>query len=94
MNPQYPCKIWKNEVQDKDPSICCDICNIWSHIECVNISPKILSPGKRSFICLVLPICVRSLPFSDLRTKELRLILSSDTLEHTQKSQTVPKKTE
>ena len=39
MNPQYPCKICKNEVKDKDSLICCDICNMWNHIECVNIKP-------------------------------------------------------
>ena len=33
------------------------------------------------------PICVRSLPFLDFRTKELKIFLSSDTIEHTQKPQ-------
>ena len=40
MNPQYPCKICKIEVKDNDASVCCDICNMWSHIKCVNISSK------------------------------------------------------
>ena len=39
-----------------------------------------------------IPICVRILPFSDLRTKELKTFLSSDTTEHTQKPQKAPKK--
>ena len=38
------------------------------------------------------PICVRSLPFLDFRTKELKIFLSSDTIEHTQKPQKAPKK--
>ena len=39
------------------------------------------------------PICVRSLPFSDLRTKELKIFLSSDTIEHTKTAKS-SKKTE
>ena len=35
---------------------------------------------------------VRSLSFSDLRTKELKILLSSDTIEHTQKPQKATKK--
>ena len=38
------------------------------------------------------PICVRSLLFSDLRTKQLKIFLSSDTIGHTQKPQEAPKK--
>ena len=39
-----------------------------------------------------MPICVRILPFSDLRTKEIKIFLSSDSIEHTQKQQKAPKK--
>ena len=95
MNPQYPCKIFNNEVTDNDPSICCDICNIWSHIECVNVSSKTYVKLQDDDVCACYcPICVRSLPFSDFRTKELKISLSSDTIEHTQKPQNTPKKTE
>ena len=66
---------------------------MWSHIECVNISPKtyvkLQDDDVSAWYC---PICVRSLPFSDLRTKELKIFLSSDTIEHTQKPQKAPKK--
>ena len=34
MNPQYPCKICKDEVEGKYPSLCREC-----HIECVNICP-------------------------------------------------------
>ena len=64
-----------------------------THIECVNISPetyvKLQDDDVSTWYC---PICVRSLPFSDLRTKELKIFLSSDTIEHTQKPQKAPKK--
>ena len=64
-----------------------------SHIECVNISPKtyvkLQDDDVSAWYC---PICVRSLPFSDLRTKELKIFPSSDTIEHTQKPQKAPKK--
>ena len=93
MNPQYPCKICKNEVKNKDPSICCDICNRWSHIENVSISSqtfeKLQNDDVSAWYC---PICVRSLPFSDLMTKELRMFLSSPTLGHIQKPQTTLEK--
>ena len=93
MNPQYPCKICKNEVKDKDPSICWNICNMWSHIECVNISPKTYGKLQNDDVSdLYCPICVRSLSFPDLRPKELKIFLSSDTIEHTQKPQKTPKK--
>ena len=92
MNPQYPCKICKNEVKNKDPSICCDLCNIWSYIQCANISPKtyekLYNDDVSTWYC---PICVKNVPFSDLKTKGLRMLLSSDTLEHTQKPQTLQK---
>ena len=92
MNPRYPYKICKNEVKDQDPSICCDICNMWSHIECVNKSPKTYEKLQNDDISAwYCPICV-SFPFSDLRAKELRTFLSSDTIEHTQKPQKTPKK--
>ena len=93
MNPQYPCKICKNEVKDNNPSLCCDICNMWGYIECVNIFPKtyvkLQDDDVSASYC---PICVRSLPFPGLRTKELKIFLTSDTIKHTQKPQKAPKK--
>ena len=69
---------------------------MWSHIECVNISPKTYKKLQNDDVSVSVwycPICVRNLPFSDLiRTKELRKFLSSDTIEHTQKPQTTSKK--
>ena len=93
MNPQYLCKICKNEVKDNNPSICCDICNMWSHIEYINISSKTYVKLQDDVVSgWYCPICVRSLPFSDLRTKELKMLLSSDTTERTKKPQKAPKK--
>ena len=68
---------------------------MWSHIECVNISPKTYEkPENDDVSAWYCPICVRSLPFSELRTKELRIFFSSDTMQHTQKPQKTSKKTE
>ena len=93
MNRQYPCKICKNEVKDNDPSRCCDMCNMRSHIGCVNISPKTYIKLQDDDVSAwYRPICIRSLPFSDLRAKELKIFLSSDTIEHTQKPQKALKK--
>ena len=50
MNPQYPCKICENDVIGNDPSICFDICNMWSHIECwppPNIIVDLLRKSKK-----------------------------------------------
>ena len=62
-----------------------------SHIECVNISPKtyekLQNDDVSAWYC---PVCVRSLHFSDLRTKELRIFLFPHTVEHTQKPQKTP----
>ena len=50
------------------------------------ISPKTYEKLQNDDLsALYCPICVRNLPFSDLRTKELRMFLLQDTLEHTQK---------
>ena len=58
----------------------------------MNISPKTyLKLQHDDGSALYCPVCVRSSPFSDLRTKELKLFLSSDTIEHTQKPQKAPK---
>ena len=77
MNPQYPWKICKNEVKDKDPSIWCDICNMWSHIECINISPKTYEKLQNDDLCAwYCPICFRNFAFlrlKDKRTKNIPL---------------------
>ena len=66
---------------------------MWSHIECVNISPKTYGKLQNDDVSdLYCPICARSLSFPDLRPKELKIFLSSDTIEHTQKPQKTPKK--
>ena len=55
------------------------------HLMCY-ISPKTYEKLQNDDLsALHCPICVRNLPFSDLRTKELRMFLLPDTLEHTQK---------
>ena len=57
---------------------------MWSHIEFVSISPKTYEKLQHDDVSAwYCPICGRSLLFSDLRTKELRIFLSSDTIEHT-----------
>ena len=82
-----------HEVKDNDPSICCDIRNMWSHNECVNRPPKTYVKLQDDNVSgWYFPICARSLPFSDLRTNELKIFLSSDFIEHTQKPQKAPKK--
>ena len=66
---------------------------MWSHIECVNISPKTYEKLQNDDASdWYSTICVRSMLFLDLRTKERRMFLSSNTLEYTQKPQTTPKK--
>ena len=66
---------------------------MWSHIECVNKSPKTYEKLQNNYVSAwYCPICVRRLLFSDLRTIELRIFLSSDTTAHTQKPQKIPKK--
>ena len=53
-------------------------------IECVKIFSKtFLKPQDDDVSAWYCPICVRSLPFSDLRTKELEIFLPSNTIEHT-----------
>ena len=66
---------------------------MWSHIESVNISSKTYVKLQGDVVSVwYCPICVRSLPFSDLRAKELKIFFSSGTKEHTQKPQKAPKK--
>ena len=65
---------------------------MWSHIECVNMSSKTYVNLQDDVVSAwYFPICISSLSFSDLRTKELKIFLSSDTIEHTQKSQKAQK---
>ena len=93
MNLQYPCKICKVEMKDKDTSICSDICNVWSHTECVNICPEIYEQLQNCYVfAWYFPNGVRCLPLSDL--KELKIFLFSDTIEHTLKPQKNPKQSE
>ena len=88
LNSRYQCKIYKIEVTEKGRSICCDIFNVWSHNECVNLCPKTYEKLHNDN----LPACVTSLPCADLRTKELGIFLSSDPIEQTLKRQETPKK--
>ena len=50
------------------------------------ISPKTYEKLQNDDLsALYCPSCIQNLSFSDLRTKELRMFLLPDTLEHTQK---------
>ena len=66
---------------------------MWSHIRCVDIPrktyEKLQNEDVSAWYCL---ICVTSLPFSGSRTKELRIFIFSDTIEHAQKPQKTPNK--
>ena len=56
----------------------------------LNVLTYLLKPMKKmqndDVSAWYYPICVRSLPSSDLRSKELRIFLSSDTIESTHKT--------
>ena len=54
-----------------DPSIQCDLCDNWNHIDCVGISnPKYekLKEDPNPWYC---PNCVNLMPFSSVKSKEL-----------------------
>ena len=37
-HPKFPCKICAKNVQDKDKSVQCDLCELWDHIKCNNLN--------------------------------------------------------
>ena len=88
MSFQYPWEICKNEVKDKDLSICAEICNIWGYTEFVDMSPKNYEKLKNDDLVLGITTFVsevylfQALPFS------------SDTLGRTQKTTNNSEKTE
>ena len=51
----YPCTVCQRNVQNKDASVSCDLCNGWSHTVCVGISDEeygnLMDQNSFNFFC-------------------------------------------
>ena len=72
MTIEYPCGVCKNEEEQDDKSVQCDLCNKWNHIECVGISSAYYEKRQYDTKPWYCPNCSKKLPFSDVREKDLR----------------------
>ena len=63
---KYPCGICEKSVKSNHKAVQCDICNLWSHTKCNNISRNeysLLETSDKKWACVK---CMNgALPFAD-----------------------------
>ena len=74
MTPKYPCGICAKDVA-KNHAACCDICNLWVHIKCNNITKfcyRKLQNSQEPWYCKK---CIKQiLCFSELTESQLNRV--------------------
>ena len=72
MNQKFACSICPKNVTTNHNAICCDICNLWVHIKCNNITKycyRKLQSDKEPWYCKK---CIRNIvPFSQLSHNQI-----------------------
>ena len=72
MIEQYPCGVCKLEVSDNDDSVHCDLCDIWNHINCVEINKRKYKKLKKDSLSWYYQACMYQTPFSQMNNKEFK----------------------
>ena len=47
MTDQYPCAVFKLEVNDNDDSLNCGLCCRWNNTNCVEVSERVFGKQKK-----------------------------------------------
>ena len=75
MTPKYLCGICAKDVTKSHNAVCCDICNLWVHIKCNNITKfcyRKLQNSQDPWYCKK---CIKQiLPFSELTESQLNRV--------------------
>ena len=75
MTPKCPCGICAKHVEKNHNAVCCDICNLWVHIKCNNITKfcyRKLQNSQDPWYCKK---CIKQiLPFSELTESHLNRV--------------------
>ena len=75
MNEEYPRRVCRDEVANEDTSIQCNLCDQWTHIDCIGMSirrDEKLNSDSSPWYCL---ICLSEFPFYQMNKKELKSFL-------------------
>lgn len=48
MTDQYPCAVFKLEVNDNDDSLNCGLCCRWNNTNCVEVSGRVFGKQKKN----------------------------------------------
>ena len=76
MNQKFPCSICPKNVAKNHNAVCCDICNLWVHIKCNNITKycyRKLQNDKEPCYCKK---CIKNIvPFSQLSENQINNLM-------------------
>ena len=78
MTPKFPCGICPKAVAKNPSAVCCEICNLWVHIKCNNITKfcyRKLQQSREPWFCHGFV-----LPFSELTYSQLNRITKGNFL--------------
>ena len=75
MTQEYPYRVCRDEVANEDSSIQCDLCDRWSHIDCIGISIRKYEKLKSDSSPWYCPIYLSEFPFFQMNDKELKTFL-------------------
>ena len=75
MTQEYPCRVCRDEVTNEDSSIQCDLCDQWSHIDCIGISIRKYEKLKSDSSPWYCSIYLSEFPFFQMNNNELKSFL-------------------
>ena len=74
-NTQYPCSVCQKEV--KHDAIQCDICQLWSHRNCVKLKKSDLVYFSQLDIYYYCPACLLIFPYATVNNDEFQFLCSN-----------------
>ena len=78
--PKFPCRICAKNVSDKDKAVQCDLCELWVHIKCNDLSYldyRYLQNSNKSWYCI--ECCSKIFPFNSLSSNKIFLVCCTNT---------------
>ena len=81
----FPCRICKKPVASNHRAIECDVCHVWVHIKCNNVSQeaynKYVDSGNKNLNWICLPCINDAVPFVEVPDEILKLTLQGKNID-------------